>query len=137
MNKTILAFSLALGILLLQVISIENALALKDKDKRYAIITLQNLKSKDVDVTVYVYDEKKDKKFEGAPEAVDTATSTVHTFKWDNDDLPDPGIVPGTEIITCIEFKDGDGEPSCLTDRFKSESQPFRLTMDVDYIRDN
>jgi len=58
-----------------------------------------------------------------------------HTFKFDNADFSAPGIGPGTEIITCIEFNNGAGEKSCLTDRFKSESQPFRVTMDVDSIR--
>ncbi len=68
----------------------------------------------------------------------------MERFKFNNDDFgetstatAEKGIQVGTEIITCIEFKDRKGEPSCLTDKFKSISQPFRVTMDADYIRDN
>ena len=53
----------------------------------------------------------------------ETAAQVKHTFKFDNDDLPnDAG--PGTQFIVCIEFKSGVGEVSCWTDTFKSESQP-------------
>lgn len=65
-----------------------------------------------------------------------TGATVVERFKWDNDKLPDPGITVGTEVITCIEYKSGKGDVSCLTDKFKSESQPFKVTMDADFIRD-
>ena len=44
-----------------------------------------------------------------------TGATVKHTFKFDNDDLSQ-NIGPGTQVITCIEFKNGKGEPSCLTD---------------------
>ena len=65
-----------------------------------------------------------------------TGATVKHTFKFDNDDLSQ-NIGPGIQVITCIEFKNGKGEPSCLTDSFKSESQPIRITMKADYIRDD
>ncbi|HLN34536.1 MAG TPA: hypothetical protein VK250_04570 [Nitrososphaeraceae archaeon] len=131
-----LAISMALGVILMNIFSLGNVYALKDKDDREAIVTLENVKSRDVEVTVYIFDQNKDKKIEGSPDPINETPSTVkHTFKFDNDDFSPPGITVGTEIITCIEFKNGDGEQSCLTDKFKSESQPFRVTMDVDSIR--
>ena len=59
-----------------------------------------------------------------------------HTFKWDVDDLPQD-VGPGTQWIACQEFKSGKGEPSCWTETFNSESQPDRITLDADYIRDD
>jgi hypothetical protein len=56
-------------------------------------------------------------------------------FKFDNDDLPQD-VVPGAQWIACIEFINGNGEPSCWTDTFNSNSQPDRITLDADYIRD-
>ena len=53
-----------------------------------------------------------------------------HTFKWDVDDLPQD-VGPGTQWIACIEFKNGNGEPSCFTDTFNSDSQPDTGTVDV------
>lgn len=98
--------------------------------------TLENLKGKIVEVTMFIYDEDKNKKIKGTPEPIDeTSASVKHTFKFDNDDFPN-SAGPGTQIITCIEFKNGKGEPSCYTDTLKSESQPYRVTLDVDYIRD-
>jgi hypothetical protein len=62
------------------------------------------------------------KRIQGSPDPIETTDATVkHTFKIDNDDLPQ-NVGPGTQVITCIEFKNGKGEPSCLTDSFKSES---------------
>jgi hypothetical protein len=58
-----------------------------------------------------------------------------HTFKFDNDDLPQ-AVGPRTQWIARIEFKNGKGEPSCWTDTFNSDSQPDRITLDADYIRD-
>lgn len=126
-----------LGVIFMGAISFSNAFALKDKDDRYAIVTVQNVKDDDIKVSIYVYDKEKDKKIEASPSNIETTGATItERFKWDNDKLPDPGITVGTEVITCIEYKSGKGDVSCLTDKFKSESQPFRVTMDVDYIRD-
>ena len=126
MNKKVFVFamSIAFGVVLMNIFSMGNVYALKDEDGRYAVVTLDNVKSRDVEVTVYIYDEDKDKKIKGSPGPIDeTAAQVKHTFKFDNDDFPnDAG--PGTQIITCIEFKNGKGEVSCYTDTMKSVSQP-------------
>ena len=113
-----------------------NVLALKDKDGVYGIVTIDNVKSRSLEVTAYIYDEDKSKRIKGSPEPIDeTATQVKHIFKFDNDDLPQD-VGPGTQWIACIEFKNGKGEPSCFTDTFNSDSQPDRITLDADYIRD-
>ncbi|MGB9168842.1 MAG: hypothetical protein WCB31_07945 [Nitrososphaeraceae archaeon] len=100
-------------------------------------MTLDNVKSRDIEVTAYIYDEDKDKKIEESPDPIEeTGAQVKHTFKFDNDDLPN-NVGPGTQFIVCIEFKNRDGEVSCWTDTFKSESQPARITLDTDYIRDD
>lgn len=135
MIKTIFV-NLVLVTILMSIISFENASALLNKNDRYAVITLENLKSNDVKITVYVYDQEQDTIIKGAPEPADTtANSAKYKFKWNNENLPKPGIVSGTEIITCIELTNGEGQPSCVTDKYKSESQSYKLTMDVDNIR--
>ena len=117
-------------------LSIGSSYALKDKDCVYGIVTIDNVKGKSLEVTAYIYDEDKSKKIKGSPEPIDeTATQVKHTFKFDNDDLPQD-VGPGTQWIACIEFKSGKGEPSCCTDTFNSDSQPDRITLDADYIRD-
>ena len=128
---------LSLSFIVIAPLSIGSSYALKDEDGRFIIVTLENVKSRDVEVTAYIYDEDKNKKIKGSPEPIDeTAAQVKHTFKFDNDDLPnDAG--PGTQFIVCIEFKNGKGEVSCWTDTFKSESQPARITLDADYIRDD
>ena len=133
----VLAVSIALGLVLMNTLAMGNIYALKDEDGRYLIVTLENVKSRDIELTAYVYDEDKDKKIQGSPGPIDeTAAQVKHTFKFDNDDLPnDAG--PGTQFIVCLEFKSGAGEVSCWTDTFKSESQPNRVTLDADYIRDD
>ena len=118
-------------------LSIVNVLALKDKDGVYGIVTIDNIKSRSVEVTAYIYDEDKSKRIKGSPDPIDTtATQVKHIFKFDNDDLPND-VGPGTQWIACIEFKSGKGEPSCFTDSFNSDSQPDRITLDADYIRDD
>ena len=117
-------------------LSIGSSYALKDEDGRYGIVTIDNVKGKSLEVTAYIYDEDKDKTIKGSPEPIDeTATQVRHTFKFDVDDLPQD-VGPGTQWIACIEFKSGKGEPSCFTDTFNSESQPDRITLDADYIRE-
>jgi hypothetical protein len=126
----------SLSFIVIAPVSIGSSHALKDEDGRFGIVTLENLKGRSVEVTMFIYDEDKNKNIQGTPESIDeTSASVKHTFKFDNDDFPN-SAGPGTQIITCIEFKNGKGEPSCYTDTLKSESQPYRVTLDVDYIRD-
>ena len=126
----------SLSFIVIAPVSIGSSYALKDEDGRFGIITLENLKGGSVEVTIFIYDEDKNKNIKGTPEPIDeTSASVKHTFKFDNDDFPN-SAGPGTQIITCIEFKNGKGKPSCYTDTLKSESQPYRVTLDVDYIRD-
>lgn len=126
----------SLSFIVIAPVSIGSSYALKDEDGRFSIVTLENLKGRSVEVTMFIYDEDKNKKIKGTAEPIDeTSASVKHTFKFDNDDFPN-SAGPGTQIITCIEFKNGKGEPSCYTDTLKSESQPYRVTLDVDYIRD-
>ena len=92
-------------------LSIKSSYALKDKDGRYGIVTIDNVKGKSLEVTAYIYDEDKSKRIKGSPDPIDeTATQVRHTFKWDVDDLPQD-VGPGTQWIACIEFKNGKGEP--------------------------
>lgn len=127
---------LSLSFIVIAPLSIGSSYALKDKDGVYGIVTIDNVKGKSLEVTAYIYDEDKSKKIKGSPGPIDeTATQVKHTFKFDNDDLPQD-VGPGTQWIACIEFKSGKGEPSCWTDTFNSESQPDRITLDADYIRD-
>ncbi len=136
MNTAMFVISVILSFTLLGSFSLGKVFALKDEDGRYIIVTVENVKSRDIDVTAYVYDKDKDKKIEGSPDPIDeTASQIKHVFKFDVDDLPND-VGPGTQFIVCLEFKSGAGEPSCWTDTFKSESQPNRVTLDADYIRD-
>ena len=136
-KNLVLAVSIAFGIVLMNTVSMGNVYALKDEDGRYGIVTIDNVKGKSLEVTAYIYDDKKEKKIKGSPDPIDeTATQVKHTFKWDVEDLPQD-VGPGTQWIACIEFKDGKGEPSCFTDSFNSNSQPDRITLDADYIRED
>ena len=127
---------LSLSFIVIAPLSIGSSYALKDEDFRYGIVTIDNVKGKSLEVTAYIYDEDKSKKIKGSPDPIDeTATQVKHTFKWDVDDLPQD-VGPGTQWIACIEFKNGNGEPSCFTDTFNSDSQPDRITLDADFIRD-
>jgi hypothetical protein len=133
----VLAVSIALGLVLMNTIAMGNVYALKDENGRYIIVTLDNVKNRAIDVTAYIYDEDKDKKIKGSPNPIDeTGAQMKHTFNFDNDDFPN-SAGPGTQFIVCLEFKSGKGEVSCWTDTFKSESQPARVTLDADYIRDD
>ena len=128
---------LSLSFIVIAPLSVGISYALKDEDGRYGIVTIDNVKGKDLEVTAYIYDEDKSKRIQGSPDPIDeTATQVKHTFKWDVDDLPED-VGPGTQWIACIEFKNGNGEPSCWTDTFNSESQPDRITLDADYIRED
>ena len=133
----ILLFAISsLSFIVIAPLSIGSSSALKDKDGIYGIVTIDNVKGKSLEVTAYIYDEDKSKRIKGSPEPIDeTATQVKHTFKFNNNDLPND-VGPGTQWIACIEFKNGKGEPSCFTDSFNSNSQPDRITLDADYIRD-
>ena len=127
---------LSLSFIVIAPLSIESSYALKDKDGVYGLVTIDNVKGKSLEVTAYIYDEDKSKKIKGSPGPIDeTPTQVKHTFKFNNNDLPQD-VGPGTQWIACIEFKNGKGEPSCWTDTFNSDSQPDRITLDADYIRD-
>ena len=127
---------LSLSFIVIAPLSIESSYALKDKDGVYGLVTIDNVKGKSLEVTAYIYDEDKSKKIKGSSGPIDeTATQVKHTFKFNNNDLPQD-VGPGTQWIACIEFKNGKGEPSCWTDTFNSDSQPDRITLDADYIRD-
>jgi hypothetical protein len=107
---------LSLSFIVIAPLSIGSSYALKDKDGRYGIVTIDNVKGKSLEVTAYIYDEDKSKKIQGSPGPIDeTATQVKHTFKFDVDDLPQD-VGPGTQWIACIEFKNGNGEPSCWTE---------------------
>jgi len=135
-TSTALFVFAAMSLIVIAPLSIGSSYALKDKDFRYGIVTIDNVKSRSLEVTAYVYDEDKSKRIKGSPDPIDTtATQVKHTFKWDVDDLPQD-VGPGTQWIACIEFKNGNGEPSCFTDTFNSDSQPDRITLDADFIRD-
>jgi len=117
-------------------LSIGSSYALKNIDCVYGLVTIDNVKGKSLEVTAYLYDEDKSKKIKGSPGPIDeTSIQVKHTFKFNNDDLP-RDVGPGTQWVACIEFKNGKGEPSCFTDTFNSDSQPDRITLDADYIRD-
>ena len=136
-GKALLAVAFALAIVLMNTVSMSNIYALKDEDGRYGIVTIDNVKSRSLEVTAYIYDQDKDKTIKGSPDPIDTtATQVRHTFKWDVNDLP-IDVGPGTQWIACIEFKNGKGEPSCFTETFNSVSQPDRITLDADFIRDD
>ena len=128
---------LSLSFIVIAPLSIGSSYALKDEDGVYGIVTIDNVKGKSLEVTAYIYDEDKSKKIKGSPGPIDeTATQVKHTFKFDNEDLPQD-VGPGTQWIACIEFKSGKGEPSCWTETFNSDSQPDRITLDADYIRED
>ena len=50
------------GIVLMNTVSMGNVYALKDEDGRYGIVTIDNVKGKSLEVTAYIYDDKKEKK---------------------------------------------------------------------------
>ena len=114
-TATALLVFVALSLIVMTPLSLGNVLALKDKDGVYGIVTIDNVKSRSLEVTAYIYDEDKSKRIKGSPDPIDeTATQVKHTFKFDNDDLPQD-VGPGTQWIACIELKNGKGEPSCFT----------------------
>ena len=136
MATALLVFT-ALSLIVIAPLSIGSSYALKDEDGRFIIVTLENVKSRDIEVTAYIYHEDENKKIKGSPGPIDeTAAQVKHTFQFDNDDFK-TDVGPATQFIVCLEFKSGKGEVSCWTDTFKSESQPSRITLDADYIRDD
>ena len=80
---------LSLSFIVIVPLFIGSSYAVKDKDFRYGIVTIHNVKGKSLEVTSYIYDEDKSKKIKGSPDPIDeTATQVKHTFKFNNDDLP-------------------------------------------------
>ena len=80
---------LSLSFIVIAPLSIESSYALKDKDGVYGLVTIDNVKGKSLEVTAYIYDEDKSKKIKGSPGPIDeTATQVKHTFKFNNNDLP-------------------------------------------------
>ena len=133
---------LSLSFIVIAPLSIGSSYAqkLKDPDFAYGIVTIDNIKGKSLEVTTFIGegDGEMDKKIKGSPEPIDeTSTQVRHTFKWDNDDFPPDGIIRGTAWTACIEFKNGKGGESCFTDSFNSATQPDRITLDADYIRED
>lgn len=51
----VFAMSIAFGIVLMNIISMRNMYILKDKDDKYAIVTLENVKSRDIEVMVWKF----------------------------------------------------------------------------------
>jgi hypothetical protein len=130
---------LTLSFIVIAPVSIGSSYAqkLKDPDFAYGIVTIDNVKGKSLKVTAFIDTGlgEQDKKIQGSPEPIDeTATQVKHTFKWDKNETP---VVKGTPWTACIEFKNGKGAESCFSDSFNSDSQPDRITLDADYIRDN
>ena len=59
---------LSLSFIVIAPLSIGSSYALKDKDGRYGIVTIDNVKGKSLEVTAYIYDEDKSKKIKGSPD---------------------------------------------------------------------
>ena len=79
----------AISLILMGPLSLGNVYALKDEDGRFIILTLENVKSRDVEATAFIYHEDEDKKIKGSPGPIDeTAAQVKHTFHFDNDDFP-------------------------------------------------
>jgi hypothetical protein len=139
---------LSLSFIVIAPLSIGTSYAqkLKDPDFAYGIVTIDNVKGRSLEVTAFIGAGdsigtgagEQDKKIQGSPEPIDkTSTQVRHTFKWNNDDFPPNGIIRGTAWTACIEFKNGKGGESCFTDSFNSATQPDRITLDADYIRED
>ena len=58
---------LSLSFIVIAPVSIGSSYALKDEDGRFGIITLENLKGGSVEVTIFIYDEDKNKKIKVTP----------------------------------------------------------------------
>ena len=52
----------SLSFIVIAPVSIGSSYALKDEDGRFGIVTLENLKGRSVEVTMFLYDEDKNKK---------------------------------------------------------------------------
>ena len=57
----------SLSFIVIAPVSIGSSYALKDEDGRFGIVTLENLKGKIVEVTMFIYDEDKKKKSKELP----------------------------------------------------------------------
>ena len=61
-TSTVLLVYAAMSLIVMGPLTLGNVYALKDEDGRYIILTLENVKSRNVEATAYIYDEKEDKK---------------------------------------------------------------------------
>jgi hypothetical protein len=57
----------SLSFIVIAPVSIGSSYALKDEDGRFGIVTLENLKGRSVEVTMFIYDEDKNKKSKELP----------------------------------------------------------------------
>ena len=83
-TSTVLLIFAAMSLIVMGPLTLGSVYALKDEDGRYIILTLENVKSRDIEDTAYIYDEDEDKKIKGSPGTIDeTAAQVKHTFKFD------------------------------------------------------
>jgi len=61
-TATALLVFAAFSLIVVTPLSLGNVLALKDKDGVYGIVTIDNVKSRSLEVTAYIYDEDKSKR---------------------------------------------------------------------------
>ena len=61
MSTVLLVFA-AMSLIVVNPLTLGSVYALKDEDGRYLIVTIENVKSRDIELTGYIYDEDKDKK---------------------------------------------------------------------------
>ena len=61
-TATALLVFTALSLIVIAPLSIGSSYALKDEDGRFIIVTLENVKSRDIEVTAYIYHEDENKK---------------------------------------------------------------------------
>jgi hypothetical protein len=57
----------SLSFIVIAPVSIGSSYALKDEEGRFGIVTLENLKGRSVEVTMFIYDEDKNKKSKELP----------------------------------------------------------------------
>ena len=60
--STLLLVFAAMSLIVVNPLTLGSVYALKSEDGRYIILTLENVKSRSVEATAYIYDEDEDKK---------------------------------------------------------------------------
>lgn len=87
-TSTALLIFAAMSLIVVNPLTLGSVYALNDEDGRFIIVTLENVKNRDIEVTAYIYHEDENKKIKGSPGPIDeTAAQVKHTFKFDNDDF--------------------------------------------------